>query len=280
MIGQQETIRGVTDAEYAAFVEKFEGAKTTDDCYTPPLVYAAVADWVSETYGVDRSNMVRPFHPGGDYQAEQYRPEDVVVDNPPFSILAQIVAFYGERGIPFFLFAPALTLFSSSSSSCAIGVGYSITYANGAKVATSFLTNLEREARARSAPDLYAAIKRADEQMQRLTKPELPQYAYPPHVLTAAMLNRYAKYGVEFAVSVAESERIGTLDAQRPIKKSIFGNGYLLSEKAAAEKAAAEKAAAVCFDLSRRERAIVARLSGLPFDEPDEEADPDQIKLF
>ena len=272
MIGQQETIRAVTDAEYAAFVEKFEGAKTTDDCYTPPLVYAAVADWVSETYGVDRSNMVRPFHPGGDYQAEQYRPEDVVVDNPPFSILAQIVAFYGERGIPFFLFAPALTLFSSSSSSsssCAIGVGYSITYANGAKVATSFLTNLEREARARSAPDLYAAIKRADEQTQRLTKPELPQYAYPPHVLTAAMLNRYAKYGVKFAVSVAESERIGTLDAQRPIKKSIFGNGYLLSEKAAA----------VCFELSQRERAIVARLSGLPF-EWAEERDPDQISMF
>lgn len=28
--------------EYDAFVEKFTPKKTTDDCYTPPLVYDAV----------------------------------------------------------------------------------------------------------------------------------------------------------------------------------------------------------------------------------------------
>lgn len=32
--------------DYDGFVEKFKPKKTTDDCYTPPLVYEAIADWV------------------------------------------------------------------------------------------------------------------------------------------------------------------------------------------------------------------------------------------
>ena len=46
---------------YDAFVEKFKPKKTTDDCYTPPLVYDAVADYVAERYGLDKANFVRPF---------------------------------------------------------------------------------------------------------------------------------------------------------------------------------------------------------------------------
>ena len=51
--------------EYNEFLKKFEQKKTTDDCYTPEVVYEAVADWVSEEYGEDRQNFVRPFYPGG-----------------------------------------------------------------------------------------------------------------------------------------------------------------------------------------------------------------------
>ena len=51
--------------EYNEFLKKFEQKKTTDDCYTPEVVYEAVADWVSEEYGEDRKNFVRPFYPGG-----------------------------------------------------------------------------------------------------------------------------------------------------------------------------------------------------------------------
>lgn len=36
--------------EYVAFVDKFKPKKTTDDCYTPPLVYAAVRDFACEEY--------------------------------------------------------------------------------------------------------------------------------------------------------------------------------------------------------------------------------------
>ncbi|MFR0556541.1 hypothetical protein [Pseudoscardovia radai] len=50
--------------------------------------------------------IVRPFWPGTDYERAQYPDGCVVVDNPPFSILAKIIRFYQAHGIRFFLFAP------------------------------------------------------------------------------------------------------------------------------------------------------------------------------
>lgn len=61
---------------------------------------------------------------------------------------------------------------------------------------------------------------------------------------------------------------IDKLDAQSAHGKTIFGGGLLLSEKAAAEKAAAEKADAIIWQLSDRERAIVAKLGEKPEGEP------------
>ena len=76
--------------DYDGFVEKFKPKKTTDDCYTPPLVYEAVSEWVSSQYGLDKNKFFRPFYPGGDYESEDYT-DKIVVDNPPFSILSKIV---------------------------------------------------------------------------------------------------------------------------------------------------------------------------------------------
>ena len=134
------------DEEYQEFLEKFKLKKTTDDCYTPAPVYDAVARYVEETYGVTRDKFVRPFYPGGDYVNEKYPEGCVVVDNPPFSIMAEILRFYDSKGIKFFLFAPTLTLFSSSSASTctALPCTLAVIYENGASVNTSFLTNLER----------------------------------------------------------------------------------------------------------------------------------------
>jgi hypothetical protein len=134
------------DEEYQEFLEKFKLKKTTDDCYTPAPVYEAVAKYVEETYGVSREQFVRPFYPGGDYRNERYPEGCVVVDNPPFSIMSEILRFYDSKGIRFFLFAPTLTLFSSSSASTctALACTLAVIYENGASVNTSFLTNLER----------------------------------------------------------------------------------------------------------------------------------------
>ena len=109
------TIPGWEDDEYRAFKEKFRAKKTTDDCYTPGPVYEAVADWVAKEYAADKSRFVRPFFPGGDYEHFSYPEGCAVVDNPPFSILSRILTFYHGHGIPFFLFAPALTLFSAAA---------------------------------------------------------------------------------------------------------------------------------------------------------------------
>ena len=96
------------NVNYEEFVEKFKPKKTTDDCYTPPIVYDAVLDWVRKNIIGDRP-VVRPFYPGGDYKNYDYPEGSVVVDNPPFSIFAKICDFYVARSIPFFLFAPGMT---------------------------------------------------------------------------------------------------------------------------------------------------------------------------
>ena len=242
--------------EYNEFIDKFEIPKTTDDCYTPDLVYDAVADWVVNEYSVERKNFVRPFYPGGDYQAEKYKKTDIVVDNPPFSILSEILKFYTEKGVRFFLFAPALTLFSSSSSCCAIGAGAQIVYENKANVSTSFLTNLEMEYRFRTAPTLYKAVQDAIDKINEMNGRELAKNNFPDEVVTSTKLSYFSKYGVDFKVRRCESEHIRALDAQKETKQAIFGSGYLISEKAAAEKAAA-----TVWKLSEREKQIIQELS-------------------
>ena len=67
-------------------------------------------------------------------------------------------------------------------------------YDNGATIDTSFITNMGQY-KIMVAPDLYEAIKAADdENREKVTKP-LPKYDYPNHVLTAARIKRIAKYG-------------------------------------------------------------------------------------
>ncbi|MBQ6359356.1 MAG: hypothetical protein IJI97_10500 [Clostridia bacterium] len=238
---------------YDAFEAKFVQAKTTDDCYTPENVFEAVADWTAAEYGLDPACFVRPFWPGGDYLRFDYPEGCVVVDNPPFSIRAQIIDFYLRRGIRFLLFSPALTLLTQRPV-CHIAVGVTITYENGARVPTSFVTNLEPWA-LRTAPALYEAVQSADKANQAAKKKTLPKYEYPDHIVTAALAQRWCRYGVAYRLAREDCVMVGALDAQRAQKKSIFGEGFLLSERAAAERAAAER-----WQLSAREMRIVAEL--------------------
>ena len=69
---KNDTSRQEGNDEYNEFLEKFEPKKTTDDCYTPKIVYDAVADWVSQEFGLKKDDFIRPFYPGGDYQNEKY----------------------------------------------------------------------------------------------------------------------------------------------------------------------------------------------------------------
>ena len=237
-----DTSRQEGNDEYNEFLDKFEIKKTTDDCYTPDLVYDAVAEWVAAEYGIDRSRFVRPFYPGGDYQKEKYAKDAIVVDNPPFSILSQILNWYHDHGIRFFLFAPTLTLFSSSSQTCcAIPTGAAVVYENGASVNTSFLTNLEDAAlRVRTAPELNKAVQEASDKNRSEQTKDLPKYSYPDEVITAALVAKWSKHGIDFRLPVSESVQIEELDAQKAVGKSIYGKGYLISERMSKLRAEAE----------------------------------------
>ena len=253
-ISDQITLADVSP-EYAAFVDKFKPKKTTDDCYTPDNIYDAVLDWVVNEYGIDRDKVMRPFWPGADYREIDYPDGCTVVDNPPFSIVTRICKDYINAGVPFFLFSPYLT----NIGICQLDVthvlcGAKITYENGAEVATAFVTNLDGDYVVRTAPDLKDAI---DRENRKNTKPavELPKYEYPVNVFSSNMGGWLAKYGIDFRIRRSDAFFIRALDSQRAARKSIFGSGLLLSEKAAAEKAAAEG-----WKLSDREMRIIESL--------------------
>lgn len=281
---RNDTSRQDGNDEYNEFLDKFEAKKTTDDCYTPDLVYDAVLDWVRNEYGIsDEAQIVRPFYPSGDYEHENYPEGCIVVDNPPFSILSEILRFYVDNSVKFFLFAPTLTLFSPRVDCCRIPTGVSITYENGANVSTSFMTNLDTKNAIRTAPDLYVSVDAANKKnREELAKPVNLKYKYPSHVITSAMVSGWCELGVEFAVPKGNEYQVGCLDAQKEYGKGIFGSGFLLSDecardaeraKADAERAKALEAAkalgdgvevepdgSVVWRLSERELAIIERL--------------------
>ena len=253
---------------YEEFVDKFKPKKTTDDCYTPPEVYDAVLAWVRAEYDIaDDVPIVRPFWPGADYERAAYPDGCVVVDNPPFSILAKIIRFYQAHGVRFFLFAPSLTLFSAMlPGTAAVAANLSITYENGAVVNTGFRTNLEPGVVARTAPDLTCNVQEVADEVASRGKHHVPSYSYPPELLTAARLGYISLHGQELSIRAGECMRVTAMDAQRASGKSVFGGGLLLSERAAAERAAAERAAAEraaahVWELSDRERQLVASMT-------------------
>ena len=229
--------------EYDAFVDKFRPKLTTDDCYTPENIYQAIRDWAVKHYDLGDAPILRPFYPGGDYEHENYPEGCVVIDNPPFSILSKICRFYQERNIRYFLFAPALTLFSIAAGSCNyLPIGADITYENGAGINTAFVTNLGGW-KIETSPELYATIKAINDANRHEGAAELPGYIYPINVISPATI---VKTGMREPLRICPEDVAFTraLDAQKSLKRAIYGGGFLLSEKAAAEKAAAEKAAA------------------------------------
>ena len=267
---------------YEEFVEKFKPKKTTDDCITPPEIYEAIKDWACARYNISAENILRPFWPGGDYESEEYPENCVVIDNPPFSILSKICEFYLDRDIKFFLFALTLTCFGSKkiwNRLNHIVCDCDIEYENGATVHTSFVTNLDTDIIAQTAPDLTKLVNDTTKKLRQKKHRTLSKYDYPDHIVTAAMMSKYAARGIYFEIKRGDGVRVTALDAQKKQGKAIFGGGLLLSDTKAEEKAEAERAAekaeaeraaeraeaerakkAIKYELSERERAIVAQL--------------------
>lgn len=220
--------------EHEAFLAKFKPKRTTDDCYTPPEIYDVILKWVqARCPQIAGLKVVRPFYPGGDYTKEDYT-DAVVIDNPPFSILAEIKRFYHYHDVPYFLFAPALTLFTSDGKgSNYIIANANITYANGANVRTGFISNLFGSKAIILAPDLMQEIEEVERSRNKVNS--LPSYAYPKNVISSALLSKHVNAGVEMEIDRSEVSFIRKLDSQEGTGKAIFGAGFLVSDEVADE---------------------------------------------
>jgi len=240
--------------DYKGFVNKFKPKKTTDDCYTPAIVYDAIAGWVANEYGVNKADFVRPFYPGYDYTAFDYAGK-IVVDNPPFSILGEIIKFYIKEGVKFFLFAPALTSLGHAGKSCCfICTDCSITYKNGANVNTAFLTNLEPyEIAVKTSPELSAIVDAANEKAQKKA-PELPKYTYPPEVVNVALITTLARHKIPVSFKRDELHFIRELDSQKAAGKKMFGAGFLTTHEKAAELIELRRQAEIAKQKAEEER--------------------------
>ena len=261
--------------DYDGFVEKFKPKKTTDDCYTPPEVYDAILGWLAARADLTGKEIVRCFYPGMDYKAFDYPDGCVVVDNPPFSILAEILRNFDNWGVHYFLFAPHLTLFSSDPKDVRthIVVDFRIRYDNGALVNTGFITNLPEFSKYRIIGSY--ALKRAIEEVQKTAKEKdkkiLPVYKYPDNLVTVSSIANIINAGIDLVIRKKTSLRTRMLDSQKKYGKAIFGSGYLVSdgeaEKLKAEKLKAEKLKAeklkeaIVFDLSSAEKEVIKHLN-------------------
>ena len=242
--------------DYEGFVEKFEAKKTTDDCYTPPEAYQIALDYVRENFDLTGLEIVRPFFPGGDFEAIDYTPNMVVIDNPPFSIITRICRFYLERGVKFFLFAPHLTAFSADIGCTHIIASADIVYENGAMVKTSFVSNLFGDAKIIGDANLHQRF----EKLRAKGRANLPKYEYPDNIVTVSKVAYCVEKGVSVRIDKKDAMHCRALDSQKPHGKTLFGSGFLVSDSAAREAAAREADNVIVWPLSPRERAIIERL--------------------
>ena len=232
--------------DYEGFVDKFKPKKTSDDCYTPENIYEVVAQYVENAYNIQRKDMIRPFWPGGDYEQFEYPDNCCVVDNPPFSIVTSICREFQRREVRFFLFCPYLT----STNICknvpgltVIVAPVGIRYENGAEVPTCFITNMESETAIRTDVKLFQKLKTANEENLNAVKKQTPKYEYPDEILTVSKVGWFCIHNTEYILPADECCIISEMTEQKKVGKSIFGCGYLLTEKATTERIETEKIA-------------------------------------
>ena len=225
--------RQLSFTDYEGFVEKFKPKKTTDDCYTPTAVYEAVLDYVNRNVTpLEGRDVVRPFWPGGDYERHEYPQGCIVIDNPPFSITAQIVRFYIRHGIDFFLFANGLTMFSYSQdilSKIAFHIiRGGVRFENRAVVNIGFLTNIhQRNEKIVLAGWLDEKIKQVQRKSKKQTHKLLAKPIYPDEVVTCGGLEKYI-FGKQITITEDQCAPIASHEAP-------FGGGFMVTSQVAEE---------------------------------------------
>lgn len=254
---------------YEDFIKKFNktggGHKlTTDDCYTPHDVYDIVLDWVIDKYDLqDSTKIVRPFYPGGNYKEFDYPTNCVVIDNPPFSILASIRKWYMKQCIKYFLFCPTLTSLYKKHEDCLVITERKITYTNGALVNTSFVTNLDDKNAIVTAPDLSLLLKQAKSQEVKSSK--RIKKKYPKNVVSLATLGRLVRRGEYVEIPKNSCAIIREIEAEKNVGLEAFGRKLLVANNIAEDideklKLPTINTEEYVLELSNTEREIVEQL--------------------
>lgn len=119
--------------------------KTKDDTFTPEGIYEALYDDIEDLLNLRHYKIERPFYPDKDYkeEAKKYTNNTVVFDNPPFSLLKEIIDFYNEKGIKYVLFCPGVLFLRYAVFAGGAIAGFDqIIYDNGAKISSALCTNM------------------------------------------------------------------------------------------------------------------------------------------
>lgn len=258
LIEKKKTSNKTLFTDYEGFVDKFKIKKTTDDCNTPKEVIQIIINYVNDIYPLKNSKIIRPFYPGGDYKSINYPSNAIVIDNPPFSIITKICRYYIKKNIRFFLFAPHLTAFTADIDATHIIASADITYENGAKIKTSFISNLFKNEKIIGDAELNKKFK----ELEKRHKANLPKYKYPNHIITVSKIGKIVEKGISITLNKKEVKHYRRMDAQKKHGKTLYGGGFIVSDKAAAAAAAAAKVKdnKIIWELSARERGIIKSL--------------------
>ena len=257
---------------YKYCVTNGRNINTPDECYTPPAVYDTVLDYAVDRYNLQGKHTVRPFVPGGDYQKYVYDKNDVVVDNPPFSITTKIAKWYIDHNIPFFLFVNGLYGVSLSrglhGKATVIVTNANVSfYNNGSEkhIKLGFVTNLEPK----------NIILRGDATLTNrlnglVKKKSFKRFHYPENFLKNNDILAALQRNVELKLTTDNCLFEDNLDyhkAQMHAKQQrfgTFGGGYLVDDKLYGEFKESLKQdlpGTHCVTLSTREQKLIEQLN-------------------
>ena len=209
---------------YEDFVAKFKPKPKpkpkngSDECYTPTNVYECVYTYVRELFPqFNNMENLRPFKPNGDFTREDYN-NRIVIDNPPFSMLSNIVNFYQLNNIKFWLFGPTLTIMQYYGRYDIVITKTNIRYANGANIPTSFITNMFGDDRIVLDGVLTERLNLSQNMKKTVIKNKYP------YVLSSSRLMKWVE--LEKVIVINKEDTLPIISS----KYKPFGNGCYVRE--------------------------------------------------
>lgn len=240
---------------------------TNDECYTSPELYDTVLKYAVERYNLQDKHIVRPFVPSGNYQQYVYDKNDVVIDNPPFSMTTEITKWYINHDIPFFLFINGLYAVSLSrglhGKATMIATNANVSFYHKPKnkvIKLGFVTNLEPK----------NIVLRGDvaltNKLNSLTKKKaLNKFKYPENLIKNSDILKAIRSGVELQLTTNNCLFEDNLDYNKEHKlNAVHGGCYIVDDNVYDEyKASMEKVPPYTHHvmLSEREKGIVKKLN-------------------